>query len=526
MTSSQKTKNGFLSSKTFASLPIDRRIIDAIHEKFGYEFMSEPQSLSIPAALSGNDVFVKAKTGSGKTLAFLIPAINNTFSTHKSFIIKNNQRKNCVRILILSPSRELAMQTCNEASKLVSSLGSIGVQLVMGGTDIKKERNRLQRERIDIIVATPGRLNDHLENEGLGEDTLSDAMVSLSVLVLDEADRLLDSGFAPALERISKFLPSKDNRQTLLFTATVPPAVLKTAEVLLRKNYTKVMASDLLSSSKKGVGGTHNVTQSVRVFRTSLDMYKNLNTLLSTKRSTGMSRASKVIYGPKIIVFLPTARMAQMMAEAFRGAGMPDALELHSRLSQAQRIKVTKIMAAETRSERGVIVFASDVIARGVDFPDVTLVVQVGLTDSEQYVHRVGRTGRGGKNGEAVALLLEDEASRLLKSISLHNTSVKITLPSATKVNDNYTQTSSRTNNALVKALREPTFKWESAFVATLGFYNSNRKQLGWDKPTLVRNVKERFAFFAQKSLEFKPKMSMQTLKKMQLSDMASEFYI
>eukprot|EP00798_Chlamydomonas_sp_ICE-L_P029456 gene29456-5801_t len=525
--------NNFLSTSTFASLPIDRRLADAVREKFGYEYMSQPQSLSIPAALTGRDVFVKAKTGSGKTLAFLIPAIHNTFSAPPSSA-SGRRKRTGVRILVLSPSRELAMQTCSEASKLLSSWvpsNSIGVQLVMGGTDIKKERGRMQRERVDILVATPGRLIDHLENTGV--DGFSGAMTGLSVLVLNEADRLLDSGFAPALDRISKFLPPKEERQTLLFTATVPPAVLKTAGALMRKDYEKVMAAGTSrsSGSRSSSGATPNVTQSVRVFRTSPELYKSLYALLSAARRTksegagtksggtgtkpggaglGQSVAllgtsQRQVVFPKIIVFFPTARMAQMMAEAFRRAGMPDALELHSRLSQSQRTLVTKTMSAATTSARGVIVFASDVIARGVDFPDVTLVVQVGLTDPEQYVHRVGRTGRGGKAGEAVALLLEDESGGLLRSLR-SNPSITVTQPSPSSktkriVTKSIGAQSSRTvgDNALFRALRAPTFKWANAFSATLGFYNSNRRQLGWDKPALVQGVKERFAFFATK---------------------------
>ena len=549
--------NNFLSTLTFASLPIDRRLAEAVREKFGYEYMSQPQSLSIPAALTGRDVFVKAKTGSGKTLAFLIPAIHNTFSVSPSSA-SGRRKRTGVRILVLSPSRELAMQTCSEASKLLSSWtpsNSIGVQLVMGGTDIKKERGRLQRERVDILVATPGRLIDHLENTGV--DGFSGAMTDLSVLVLDEADRLLDSGFAPALDRISKFLPPKEERQTLLFTATVPPAVLKTAGALMRKDYEKVMAAGTTrsSGSRSSSGATPNVTQSVRVFRTSPDLYKSLYALLSAARRTKsgvtgtktggtgnvtpgrpvapLGTSQRQVVFPKIIVFFPTARMAQMMAEAFRQAGMPDALELHSRLSQSQRTLVTKTMSAASTSARGVIVFASDVIARGVDFPDVTLVVQVGLTDPEQYVHRVGRTGRGGKAGEAISLLLEDESGGLLRSLS-SNPSITVTQPctlskAKSTVTKSISTQSSRTvgDNALFRALRAPTFKWENAFSATLGFYNSNRRQLGWDKPSLVRGVKERFAFFSAKegSLQsFRPRMSMQTLKKMQISDMAEEF--
>ena len=494
--------SSFLSTQPFASLPIDPQLVRALKEVFGYEYMSKPQVTSIPAVLTGRDVLVQARTGSGKTLGFLVPAFPNAFFRSES--LRESSSPTC-RVLVLSPSRELAMQTREEAAKLLG-MGR-GVQLVIGGTDIKKEQNRLQRGPLDVVVATPGRLIDHLEKP---DSPLAKAMRGLSVLVLDEADRLLDAGFAPAIASISRFLPPKDKRQTLLFTATVPQSVIKTADALMRANREMLL---LTSSNNANNAARPNIKQTANVYTSSPMLFKGLSTLLLQKRHETESH--------KIIVFLPTARMAQFMAEVFRKAGMPDALELHSRLSQSQRTAVTKAVATSTK---GVIVFASDVIARGVDFPDVTLVVQVGLTDPEQYIHRVGRTGRGGKSGEAALLILEDEAKSLLSSITAKQKVDVVRVTDAKSSSSSTSVAKLSASSVLMKALKST--KWESAFSATLGFYNSNRRQLGWDKPALVRNVKERFAFFAGGGQDFRPQMSMQTLKKMQLADVASEFSI
>lgn len=173
-------------------------------------------------------MFAKAKTGSGKTLGFLLPALEAITARQMGPLDPQ-----AVAILVLSPSRELAEQTRREAEKLLSFHEGLGAQIVMGGTDLKKEQRRLAASPCQVLVATPGRLQDHLDNtRGFAE-----RLRATRVVVLDEADRLLDMGFLPAIKQIAQSLPPAAKRQTLLFTATVPKGVHEVSQVLMRPGF-------------------------------------------------------------------------------------------------------------------------------------------------------------------------------------------------------------------------------------------------------------------------------------------------
>ena len=479
-----------MASTRFADMSIDPRTKSALAQVFKYERPSKPQSEYLPVALRGDDVFVKARTGSGKTLGFLIPVLQRIVG------ISNTSRTH-VRALIISPSRELAEQTATEARKLVTFFaGAIGVQIMIGGTSVKEQQRKLQTSRCDILVATPGRLQDHLDNT----PGFKDRLAGVGSLVLDEADRLLDMGFAPAIRKIVAFLPPPDRRQTLLFTATVPEGVTKVADAFMRPG--KVFIDTARGSNAGPSEALSRIDQQSVVVRPG-DVVSTLFSLVAVKRR---------VPNHKIIVFVTTAMMAALMREFFVAAGThKDAMELHSKLTQSQRNAVTKAFSEGT----GVLLFASDVIARGIDFPDVTCVIQVGLTDTEQYEHRVGRTGRAGKSGEAVIILGDDEAPALLPAlINQRKMNIKpVVIPSETS-------TSSLAQAvALVGTPGNPLHKnAQRTFVASLGFYNSHLRRLKWTPGQMVRAV---WARFAAMGLREPPAIPVKTLGKMNLSKAA-----
>ena len=473
----------FLAAAKFADLPIDAGIRRALAEVFRYEYMSKPQAMYMLPALSGKDVFVKARTGSGKTLGFLIPAVES--------LLRRQVPAGKIRALILSPSRELADQTRREAERLLKFLPQLGAQMVIGGVNQKQERARLARERCDMLVATPGRLQDHIEST----PGFKERFDALQVLILDEADRLLDMGFAPAIRRIISIMPQV--RQTLLYTATVPAGVQQVADAFMRKERVFVNTA--------GEDGDEGKPSHARIKQES--MVLPIPQLLPALHGILMKKRQERPRDHKIIVFAPTALMAQLLSELMRVAGMPEALELHSRLSQGQRNAVTQAFAKGT----GMVLFASDVIARGIDFPDVTLVVQLGLTDVQQYEHRVGRTGRAGKSGEAVIILGDDAESRLLND--LKKAGMQIT-PAATS----NASSSDPLLTAAIKRLGTPGSELNRtarrAFSASLGFYNSHMKRLGWKPVDMVAAV---IARFRAAGLTETPAIAGSTLSKMHL---------
>ena len=478
-----EARNNFLAAGKFADLSIDANIRRALADVFKYEYMSKPQAMYMAPALSGKDVFVKARTGSGKTLGFLIPAVES--------LLRRPAQAGKIRVLILSPSRELADQTRRESERLITFTPNLGVQMVIGGVNQKQERARLARERCDILVATPGRLQDHIDNTPAFKERFD----SLQVLILDEADRLLDMGFAPAIRRIVSILPP--TRQTLLYTATVPAGVQQVADAFMRKE--RVFVNTAGEDGEEGKPSHERIKQESLVLP--------IPQLLPALHSILMRKRHERPNDHKIIVFAPTALMAQLLSELMRVAGMPEALELHSRLSQGQRNAVTQAFA----KGKGMVLFASDVIARGIDFPDVTLVVQLGLTDVQQYEHRVGRTGRAGKSGEAVIILGDDAESRLLND--LRKAGMQITPASTT-----YASTEDPVLQAAMRRLGTPGSELNRtarrAFSASLGFYNSHMKRLGWKPVDMVAAV---IARFRAAGLTETPAIQGSTLSKMHL---------
>ena len=304
--------------------------------------MSLVQQESIPAALAGDDLIVKAKTGTGKTLAFLIPAIELALRPPQS---------RGVSVLVVSPARELAQQIDEECRRLVSlhSAPELRTLCVVGGASAARDRRGLANAP-DVLVATPGRLLDHLDSQPR-------LLAGVRCLVLDEADQLLDMGFRPAILRILACLPPPAARQTLLFSATLPGDVAAIADLALRPAPRRRLV-DTVGEEE----ATHlHVPQEAVVCRPEAQVVE-LVRLVDEAAAEG---------GHKVVVFFATARQTQLFAEAFAALGRP-VLEMHSRRSQAQRGRVSE----EFRAGSGVVMFSSDVSARGMDYPDVTAVIQ------------------------------------------------------------------------------------------------------------------------------------------------------
>lgn len=429
-----------LSSNLFSGLRISAELRKAMAVDFKYEQMTEVQAATIPVSLQGIDLLAKAKTGTGKTIAFLIPAINRA--------VERPRKGKGISILVISPTRELANQIAEEGNVLIKYHRGMTLDCVVGGTNVNSDLARFRRCTPDILVGTPGRLLDHLQNH-----SMATMMKNMNVLILDECDRLLDMGFRQEIDKISRFLPKE--RQTLLFSATLPTDVQSMCERVLRPSYQLV---DCVGEEES----THeHVSQTCIVSPLNQQTQDLLNVLKKKFNQPNF----------KIIVFFTTARLTQFYSELFNALNLP-VLEIHSRKSQSHRNRVSE----EFRNGTNVIMFTSDVSARGMDYPDVTLVVQVGLpANREQYIHRLGRTARGGKGGEGL-LMLADFEKNFLQQVS--------DLPIKTQEMEVAHDFSLAISKAVAK-LPEKTIT--AAYQAWLGFYNSNLKVLKFNKEDLVR---------------------------------------
>ncbi|KAF2614411.1 hypothetical protein F2Q70_00010938 [Brassica cretica] len=388
--------------------------------------------------------------------------------------------------LVICPTRELANQAATEANTLLKHHPTIGVQVVIGGTRLGLEQKRMQTNPCQILVATPGRLKDHIENTSGFETRLK----GVKVLVLDEADHLLDMGFRKDIERILTAVPKE--RQTFLFSATVPEEVRQMCLVALRRDH------EFINCVHEGTGETH---QQVRQTHMIASLDKHFSLLYTLLRA---HIADNVDY--KVIVFCTTAMVTKLVADLLGELNL-NVREIHSRKPQSYRTRVSN----EFRKSKGLILVTSDVSARGVDYPDVTLVLQVGLPkDREQYIHRLGRTGRKGKEGEGILLLAPWEEYFLssLKDLPITKSSLPSTDPETVK--------------KVQKALCHVEMRnKEAAYQAWLGYYNS-QKMIGRDKERLVELANE---FSRSMGLDNPPAIPKLILGKMGLKNQQNNAY-
>jgi ATP-dependent RNA helicase MSS116 len=368
----------------------------------------------------------QARTGTGKTLGFLIPVVQNILSKSPELAGRSSKyergRASDIRAIIISPTRELAEQIAVEAKKITGNTG-IKVQVAVGGNSKQMMLRQMQREGCHLLVATPGRLNDLLT------DPYSRvAAPNLSMLVLDEADRLLDAGFADEIEDIMKLLPdiSIQDRQTLLFSATVPKEVMGLVRRTLKEGF------KFVQTIQKGELATHEkVPQNI----VSVSGLENLMPALLelSKREIEKSASAPGTSMPfKALVYFSSTANVELAASIFQNLGgsgggsyarhplwPTEISNMHGKLSQQQRTRVSD----RFRRAKSAMMFSSDVTARGMDFPNVTHVIQIGLPpDRDQYIHRVGRTGRGDKSGQGWLFITDLEiraARRRLQGLPL-----------------------------------------------------------------------------------------------------------
>jgi ATP-dependent RNA helicase RhlE len=319
------------------------------------------QSLVIPDALAGQDVLAKSPTGSGKTLAFAIPIAERT-----------DPDAGQPSALVLVPTRELALQVCDELGRVGAAKG-LKVAPVYGGAPLGAQAKVARTAH--VLVATPGRLQDLVERKMV-------ALGDVTILVLDEADRMLDMGFLPQVERIVKRLPA--NRQTMLFSATLDGEVGE-----LARAYTR---NPSRFENEPAVALEDSVVDHSFVSVTAEDKLERLIELLEADRGLAL-------------IFVRTKRGAQRLAEKLGRRGV-DAVAMHGDMTQSARESALK----RFRSGRETTLVATDVAARGLDLDDISHVINFDPPEDDKgYVHRVGRTGRAGRSGSGITLVLPEQ---------------------------------------------------------------------------------------------------------------------
>ncbi len=354
---------------SFSSFLLHPHLLKALQEK-GFDQPTPIQELAIPPLLQGRDVMATAVTGSGKTAAFLLPILHRLIG----------QPRGKTRALVLVPTRELAGQIADHLRDLALHT-SLKVAAIYGGVS-PSPQERAFRNGVDVLVATPGRLLDHLRNKYA-------RLTGIDYLVLDEADRMLDMGFLPDIRRILKYLPSK--RQTLLFSATLPPPIVTLAAEMLENPVSLNIALKL-----RPAAGINHVAYPVP------HELKSTLLLALLKQSTSRS----------VLAFTRTKHRANRLADFLEKHGVACA-RIHGNRSQVQR---TEALAGFKRGRFRVLV-ATDIAARGIDVEALGLVCNFDVPPiAEDYVHRVGRTGRANATGDACTFVSPDE-ERILRSI-------------------------------------------------------------------------------------------------------------
>ena len=369
-------KKGFFSEQSFASLPLTEATQKSI-SVMGHDTMTKIQFKSIPALLAGKDLIGAAQTGSGKTLAFLIPIVEvlrkAKFST-----------RNGTGAMVLSPTRELAMQTYGVCKELLGDTSTLTYGLIMGGANRKTEAERLKKG-VNIVIATPGRLLDHLQNSP------GFIVRNLLCFCMDEADRMLEIGFEDDLRAIVKMLPKE--RQTMLFSATQTKKVEDLARLSI--NPKTAIYVEVKNIGKEAT--TENLEQ-------------GYVTCPSDKRFLLLFTFLKKNKNKKIMVFLSSCNSVKFHSELLNYIDIP-VLEIHGRQKQVKRTTTFfQFQKAKTAT-----LLCTDVAARGLDIPEVDWIIQFDPPDDpREYIHRVGRTARGASgSGRALMFLTPQETGFL-----------------------------------------------------------------------------------------------------------------
>ena len=356
----------------FHDLGLDDRLMHAIAD-LGYEYCSPIQAGVLPETLQGHDAIGKAQTGTGKTAAFLITIINDLLNNP----ITEPRYAGEPRALVIAPTRELVVQIGEDAKNLTKYAG-LEVATLIGGMDYQKQLNQLSGSLVDIVVATPGRLLDFQSRRDLYLD-------QVEFLVIDEADRMLDMGFIPQVRRIVRSTPARQNRQTLLFSATFTPEVLSLTEQWTFEPFSLEIEPDSVA--------TDSVEQKVYI-------------ISADEKYTLLKNIIKQPEAKSVIVFANRRDQTRNLYERLRKGGvrcgmLSGEIPQNKRSSTLQRFKDGDLQ----------VLVATDVAGRGIHVDGISHVVNYTLPeDPEDYVHRIGRTGRAGATGISISFACEDDA--------------------------------------------------------------------------------------------------------------------
>ncbi|KAL2753526.1 hypothetical protein ACRALDRAFT_2111585 [Sodiomyces alcalophilus JCM 7366] len=445
-----------LASRRFAELSggnqVHPLLVQTITEDMKFEFMTPVQAATLDELLppKRSDCLVQAKTGTGKTLAFLLPAL-------QTMITQNRPADAGISLLVISPTRELAMQISAEATKLLQRMPQYRVRIAIGGTNKDREEKQILGG-CEILVATPGRMLDHMSNEDIIY-----AMRNLNSLVLDEADRLLDMGFMRDLTNIVNRLPDKKetNRQGMLFSATIAPHVEQVAGLVLSPGYKFISTVP---------AGEANIHQRVPQYLVEVPSFGAVAPAMVSCVRQEAARDGDF----KAIIFAPTAALADFYGHVLAALpGLPPVTILHSRMSQNRRTKITN----EYREARNAVLVATDVVARGMDFPGISTVIQIGLpADKESYIHRLGRTARADADGRGIFITTEAEAAF-----------PKWTLKDITFIRQEPDLSAAEEVLSIAETMEE--HETARIYQAWLGYYHNHLRILKWDKEELVRQA-------------------------------------
>ncbi|MCB1848146.1 MAG: ATP-dependent RNA helicase RhlB, partial [Halieaceae bacterium] len=375
----------------FHDLGLRDELMHAIAD-LGFQYCSPIQAAILPHTLQGNDAIGKAQTGTGKTAAFLITIFNDLLCNP----IEEERFVGEPRALVIAPTRELVMQIAQDAVDLARHT-DLQVITLIGGMDYQKQLNRLHTTVVDLVVATPGRLLDFMSRRDLYLD-------HVEILVLDEADRMLDMGFIPQVKRIVRATPRKEDRQTLLFSATFTQDIINLSQQWTYEPITIEIEPDHVA--------TDSVDQKVYLV-SSEQRYRVLNNLLRSEDATS------------VIVFANRRDQVRRLHERLRRSGIAAGI-LSGEIPQQKR---TRTLEQFKQGEIKVLV-ATDVAGRGIHVEGVSHVVNYNLPeDPEDYVHRIGRTGRAGATGISISFASEDDAFLLPDLEALLGTRLECTHP-------------------------------------------------------------------------------------------------
>ena len=365
-------------SKTFADFSLDESLTQAL-DALGFTTPTPVQEQAIPAALEGKDLLVSSQTGSGKTAAFLLPTLNALAS--QDTLVPFKDRMKAVtqpNILVISPTRELAQQVCQDAIAFVRHMKGVRIAAIMGGMPFGKQIQQLKGAQ--VVVATPGRLLDLVNRRQIKLD-------KVDALIVDEADRMLDLGFSEDLEAIGELAANR--KQTLMFSATFAPRIITLAE--------RMMNDPLRISIETGHSTNTDITQTLH-WTDGFEHKKKLLTHWLNEEDVDQA-----------VVFASTQEDTDMLAEELAEAGL-SVVALHGAMPQTVRNRRLRSI----REGRAKILVATDVAARGLDVPTISHVINFGLPmKNEDYVHRIGRTGRAGRTGKAITLATYRERGKI-----------------------------------------------------------------------------------------------------------------